>query len=179
MRCSALAEEPLLLFREEVKMPKIEEILQQERGRNQQKNDRVWLYKEGTFWRAYEKSAYQLHQQFGLKPLKRHIKAVKQDIVYVGFPASSWQKFFTQEQPTTEKQCAILVCSTINELDFEQWKTQLPYAEKTTKAPVLIEATNPQQEVIDKLINFPLERSTPMEAMLLVAELKRILQEGK
>lgn len=160
-------------------MPKIEEILQQERERNQHRDEHILLYKEGMFWRAYEKSAYQLHQQFGLKPLKKHIKAVKQDIVYVGFPTTSWQKFFTQEQPTTEKQCEIPVRSTASELDFEQWKTQLPYTEKTAKEPVLVEATNPQQEVIDKLLSFPLERSTPMEAMLLVAELKRILQEGK
>ena len=160
-------------------MPKIEDILQQEREREQQKNDHILLYKEGIFWRAYEKSAYQLHLKFGLKPLKKHIKAVNQDIVYVGFPATSWQKFFTQEQPTTEKQCAIPVCSTINELDFAQWKVQLPFTEKITKEPILVEANNPQQEVIDKLMNFPLERSTPMEAMLLVAELKRILQEGK
>lgn len=160
-------------------MPKIEEILQHEKERNQQRDEHILLYKEGMFWRAYEKSAYQLHLQFGLKPLKKHIKAVNQDIVYVGFPATSWQKFFTQEQPTTEKQCEIPVRSTISELDFEQWKTQLPYTEKIIKEAVLVDATNPQQKVIDKLMHFPLERSTPMEAMLLVAELKCILQEGK
>lgn len=159
-------------------MPKIEEILHHERECEQQKNNLILLYREGLFWRAYEKSAYLLHQQFGLKPLKKYFKAVKQDVVYVGFPATSWQKFFSQEQPTMDKQCELPVHSNIDEFDFAQWKTQMPYAEKTIKEPILVEAFNLQQEVIDKIKNFPLERSTPMEAMLLMAELKRILQEG-
>ncbi|OFY87783.1 MAG: hypothetical protein A3F72_02775 [Bacteroidetes bacterium RIFCSPLOWO2_12_FULL_35_15] len=50
----------------------------------------IYLLKEGIFWRAYNQSAMRFVNN--LKPLKiirKHIKKVKQDIFYCGFPESS------------------------------------------------------------------------------------------
>ena len=54
----------------------------------------IHLFREGTFWRAYEVSAWLcvrcLHE---FKATKRQMKDVAQPVVFVGFPASSFDKW--------------------------------------------------------------------------------------
>ncbi len=87
---------------------------------------KILLLKEGTFWKAYEQSAYYLHRQFGFKPSAKFIKKVGQTIVSVGFPLPSLVKFFPQTstiQDTTE----IVYIGVSNKCSeqFEAWKAGL------------------------------------------------------
>jgi hypothetical protein len=55
----------------------------------EQSNDRIILYKEGIFWKAYEVSAYLFVHH--IKPYDarvRYYKNIKFDVMYMGFPAS-------------------------------------------------------------------------------------------
>ena len=92
----------------------------------------VLLLKEGTFWKAYEQSAYTLHQMFGFKPSLKYIKKVAQTVVSVGFPLQSLAKFFPQTagvKPETE-----VVRIRLKEPpkdDLEAWKMGLQREEET------------------------------------------------
>ena len=87
---------------------------------------KILLLKEGTFWKAYEQSAYYLHRQFGFKPSAKFIKKVGQTIVTVGFPIPSLVKFFPQTA-TVEDNTDIVYIGVGNKCseEFEAWKMGL------------------------------------------------------
>ncbi len=101
---------------------KIEEKLQIETGEN------IYLYKEGVFWTAYNLSAYMLVQLKNLRPAKKYIKSVKQEVVSVGFP-SSVLSFFTEQLGVPLKQADTqIVLNKLQGFDtllFDQWKDSL------------------------------------------------------
>ena len=109
-------------------MAAIADILQREAGR--QPNE-VWLYKEGMFWRAYEQSAYLLAIHSNLKPQKKFIKAVNQEVVYVGFLETSWEKFMGQTaKPQEGEKEKIMRAHDTDTVGFADWKAQIKTAEQ-------------------------------------------------
>lgn len=115
-------------------MPKIEEILQQERERNI--NDLV-LFLEGKFWKAYEQSAYVLTRLYGFKPTKRYIKLIGEEVISVGFPEESLQKYLSNARVDREKKIlrAWVQCPQSDQ-SFIEWKNATKIKEKK-------EVTNP------------------------------------
>ena len=115
-------------------MPKIEEILQQERERNI--NDLV-LFLEGKFWKAYEQSAYVLTRLYGFKPTKRYIKLIGEEVISVGFPEESLQKYLSNARVDGEKKIlrAWVQCPQSDQ-SFIEWKNATRIKEKK-------EVTNP------------------------------------
>lgn len=72
-------------------MPSINEILENE---SQNNGSFILLYPEGMFYKAYERSAWLACMYLGnLLVKKRYIKKVQQDVVSVGFPKSSIEKW--------------------------------------------------------------------------------------
>lgn len=56
-------------------------------SREEQNNDSIWLYREGMFMKAYERSAYFAHtliHEFKLS--RRYVKTVNMDVISLGFP---------------------------------------------------------------------------------------------
>lgn len=102
-------------------MPKIEEILHYEA---EKQSNEVVLFLEGKFWKAYEKSAYVLTMLYGFKPSKRYVKLVNQDIISVGFPQESLQKYIGNEKTEySEKLIRVWCNKEQNEDAFINWKT--------------------------------------------------------
>ena len=101
-------------------MPKIEEILHYEA---EKQSNEVVLFLEGKFWKAYEKSAYVLTMLYGFKPSKRYVKLVNQDIISVGFPQESLQKYIGNEKTEySEKLIRVWCNKEQNEDAFITWK---------------------------------------------------------
>lgn len=51
--------------------------------------DRIYLYLEGTFWKAYERSAFRFVKE--VKPYlakKKYVKTIGEEMVALGFPDS-------------------------------------------------------------------------------------------
>ena len=72
-------------------MPSINEILENE---SQNNGSFILLYPEGMFYKAYKRSAWLACMYLGnLLVKKRYIKKVQQDVVSVGFPKSSIEKW--------------------------------------------------------------------------------------
>ena len=109
-------------------MPKIEEILQLERER--QADDLV-LFLEGKFWKAYEHSAYVLTRLYGFKPTKRYIKLIGEEVISVGFPEESLNKYLSNAQVDREKKIlhAWVQCPQSDQ-SFEEWKSTTRIKEK-------------------------------------------------
>ena len=58
-------------------------------SRESQNEDSIYLYREGMFMKAYERSAFFAHtliHEFKLS--KRYIKTVNMDVISLGFPES-------------------------------------------------------------------------------------------
>ena len=101
-------------------MPKIEEILHYEA---EKQSNEVVLFLEGKFWKAYEKSAFVLTMMYGFKPTKRYVKLAKQEIISVGFPQESLQKYIGNEKTEySEKLIRVWCNKEQNEDAFITWK---------------------------------------------------------
>lgn len=93
--------------------------------REDSNTDSIWLYREGIFMKAYDRSAFFVHtlvQPFKLS--RRYIKTVNRDVISLGFPEqtlSKWMRGYVSEN----------VCDGIvrfytriefDEVAFQNWK---------------------------------------------------------
>ncbi len=90
----------------------------------------IYLYKEGTFYKAYEMSAFYLCTVRGLKPVKRWCKSLECEYVTAGFPITSVMKYLPEAvisedhcQHTDEDWGFIL---NDRDREFVKWKASLP-----------------------------------------------------
>lgn len=92
--------------------------------------DRIILYKEGLFWKAYERSAYILCTQVRpFKPTKKSLKSLDGgEIVSVGFPWKHEQKHIgaLERLESGDERLTLAAASAIDPADFEAWKALLP-----------------------------------------------------
>ena len=92
--------------------------------------DRIILYKEGLFWKAYERSAYALCiQVWPFKPTKRSLKSLDGGcIVSVGFPWKHEDKHIRALEclERSDERLTLAAVSKIDPVVFENWKDQLP-----------------------------------------------------
>jgi len=92
--------------------------------------DRIILYREGLFWKAYERSAYALCSQ--VRPLKPTRKVLKNlgggDLVSVGFPTASEASTIGSLSviERSELRLVVAVRRPIDETAFRTWKAAVP-----------------------------------------------------
>ena len=165
-------------------MAQIKEILQAE-----QKNDGsfIRLYAEGIFYKAYERSAWMacrvLHP-FMVK--KRAVRKVGQEVVSVGFPKTSLQKWAGERQVEDAGDESVLIHLSedervpFDEKEFEAWKSEVTLSvnESVAEQPMTVQPalTNVEVDICQSIRRFPIENKSPMECMLFVSELKSRLQ---
>lgn len=142
----------------------------------------IYLLKEGIFWRAYNQSAMRFVNN--LKPLKiicKHIKKVKQEIFYCGFPESSLdnirEKAIEKGFQITEINDKKLVISGISAVDdYKNWMGNQPAC---LNEPVVQYAKrNTPDNIIQQIQQYPLENATPLETMLFIQKLKQSIKDG-
>ena len=61
--------------------------------------ERVYCYKQGAFWVAYEQSAYIICQSKAYKPIKKWIKNINKEVITIGFPPKSLEQWQEIAQP--------------------------------------------------------------------------------
>ena len=156
----------------------------------------VLLFSGGMFWRAYERGAMALCEYVHpFKVTTRFHKAADQWISCVGFPDSSLEKWTEErEMRRLDGTCLSLALSdgekTHIDTAFGEWKEQhVAAAKRAGSPPVCGDGRQGQafaaigarvgdaDNAVMRLRAFPLERSTPLDCMNFVAELKRMLQE--
>ena len=93
--------------------------------RENQNVDSIWLYREGMFMKAYERSAFFAHtfiHEFKLS--KRYIKTVNMDVISLGFPEQTIPKWLNGYVYEWE-QDGLLRChmrKVFDEVEFHNWK---------------------------------------------------------
>lgn len=176
------------------KMAKLTDILDVEKRRTTPESHRkLYLWADGTFFRAYEWSAWlcvRYIKQF--KVTKRMVKSVGADMLFVGFPQSSLDKFLPQntERIDNEDKSVTLTLpsdlvradegSTL-EIDFQNWRTAIPLVEgKNTDSPGAasvpsLSSPMSMTGIFKEVLNFPIEQKSPIDSMLFLADVKRRL----
>jgi hypothetical protein len=164
----------------------------------QSNSDKIHLLQEGSFWIAYEKSAFRFVRT--VKPYevkKKRVKIVDCEVVSLGFPVSALDKIVSEGGleivERGDKRITLRAPDPLTDEAFESWKADLelfiPDSKPTSeldrggagevKPPhVAAESDFGMQEVIvRRILDFGIENSTPMECMLFVSELKRQIRE--
>ena len=158
-------------------------------SRENTNRNRVYLVPEGVFYKAYECSAFILSTQW--RPLAPSVKRVKymggEIVVSVGFPQASlptleaiMHRDDTYSPELSEEAAGVLAFSALHPVDeheFLAWKAELaaePSRDVEPEKKPASSATASATEIVERILSFPLENSSPVDCLLFLSELKRL-----
>lgn len=136
----------------------------------------IRLYKEGIFYKAYDKSAYAFISQIHPYTAKiKYYKIIGENVVSIGFPQSAIEKFSAHFDSKVEEDKSLTIeCEEIDSTAFENWKSTIPITETKERTQIVGATVSPSAlEVIDMIKSYPLESKSPMECMMFISELKQ------
>lgn len=138
--------------------------------------DKIYLYSEGLFWKAYEKSAFNFVTNVKeFKPTKRIVKTVGEPIVSIGFPKAGLEKYCVADKVTHISQTQVEVTGfTVTVSEFESWKESIELTTPTEK-PKTRDA--PPNEIVQRVREFNFENKTPVECMLFLSQIKELANQ--
>lgn len=150
-------------------MAAITEILEFESIRNELETQRVvHLFQEGSFYRAYEWSAWLMCKFFhDFKVTHRRMKGIEQSVALIGFPVTSLSKWLPQDierHDVSDKHITFtLPEDSLSELSdvekvaeaFVEWKSSQPIVEK---APKQVASATQQPPVMSHYRGLQLQR---------------------
>ena len=154
-------------------------------------SNKIYLYQEGMFWRAYEYSAYRF--TFGIcvfKVQKKFVKAVSRELMYIGLPIDMLKKYSALFNLVSEgnKQCTIVPKNCTPPMPFEEWRASIPLIESKTATPsknVVVASSVPQyqckseaEKIVDEIRRYNLANATPIECMMWLSQLKTRINNG-
>ena len=147
---------------------KIEEILKKE-DTNQ---DKIYLYAEGIFWKAYDRSAFLFINYVKAYNVKlRHFKKLNRDVKYLGFPMTALNNLITEEHPLHEivkgKQLIISGFETIDQVEFEKWNVEQIVEKENLKSD--------NEDLAAKVIHFPVLEKSPLDCQSFILQLQKEL----
>lgn len=161
-------------------MSNLQEILKTE----SENTDKIHFYREGVFYKAYEKSAYLFVTH--VKPFmvkKLFVKSVNQEVVSIGFPTNSLRNYFAADKiQEKDNEAEVPLDVAVNLSDFESWRENVavtPAKEQSAKVnsrtSIPVDASENERTIVMKIKTFPIEVKTPLECMVFLSELKKIL----
>lgn len=178
-----------------IHMAKIGDILDLEKKRtNADEMRSIYLWPDGTFYRAYEWSAWlcvRYIRQF--KVTRRMFKALKTDMLFIGFPQTSLDKFKPETAVVNElpSKCVVLMLPDVMvapdsgstlEADFQNWRTTIPLTEgKETKLSAEQQSLPARANsgsvsmtgIMKQILEFPVESHSPIDCMLFLVDVKK------
>ena len=173
-------------------MSQLKEILSIEQERSSLEQCAViHLFREGTFYRAYEWSAWLCVRYFAeLKVTHRLLKG-GDDIVFVGFPLTSLDRYTPEGAevfPSSDKSIEMTLPTEAFAPDvdieslwkaFEDWKHSQPLTE-ASKKKVEEEKVRSERnahprltDIMLRILAYPIEQHSPMECMAFLSDIKQ------
>jgi len=167
-------------------MPTTAEILAVERDNT----SRIYLYPEGLFLKAYQRSAYLFIRNCGaVKPTKKMIKAVGCEVVHIGFPATSLGKYAGANKITQLEDSRVCIeCGDIDMELYDEWfagiavKVAQPgtgdrnaRTETKTQSQTAVPETNIHtgtEKMLKELLEFRIDNATPMDCMMFIRKIQ-------
>lgn len=175
----------------------LKEILAIENDRTDVTRSVIHLFQEGSFYRAYEWSAWLCHRYINqFKVTHKQFRGVDASVLFVGFPVTSLPKYAGDSVALVdvdEKLKDILLPENvipddmsleIMSTDYETWKSTIPLSEPVSKKKKTQETVFSNAErkdvtpatkggIMQQILAFPLENKTPIQCMTFIAELKQ------
>ena len=143
----------------------------------------IVLYKEGIFWKMFEKSAFRFVSHF--KPyqiIKKPLKESGQQYVYCGFPDNALEQNLKlmDNQNVTRNNTRIEIngFETLNEEAFHAWKNNFDIIVKTNPTNAKNSSNNfsgNYDGIIERIKLFQLINKTPVDCQLFIMELQKEL----
>ncbi len=137
--------------------------------------DRIILYREGLFWKAYERSAYALCSQIRpLKPTRKVLKTLDGgDLISVGFPSAS-ESAVLGDLERLEVASDRLVAAAPQPIDieaFSAWKASVPVKVPAPRKPV-----EPAADSADTVSDASADSGRGVSAPVRASWLRRVLR---
>ena len=175
-------------------MSAIKEIAEEESARRSSGiRNEIHLYREGSFLRAYQWSAWlscRLLHDF--KVNKRKFKDVGTEVAYIGFPEKSLEKWLpegVEQKALGEKHLQLtlpmmMLGDDVESLEKEygEWLSLLPLTESKERQHRDDSAAAPSggsvttlTGIMQQILAWPVESKSPMESMTFLADVKQRL----
>lgn len=152
-------------------MSTIKERIEQE----QSNTDKIYLHKEGIFYRAYERSAYLwLNHICNYEIKKRYVKTINKVIVYLGFPMSVLENKIGSHTYRVESDYAVVELgesANFNDEAYVGWHKRYEIVEEKNDCPETKDSK--VGTIIDEIMKYPIETSSPIECMMFLSQLKK------
>ena len=171
----------------------LKEVFSKEQSRKEVVDYRtIYLILEGTFYRAYEWSAWLCHRYVSqFKPTHRLLKNTEDSVVFVGFPMTSLERHIPDGATVTEledKTIALVLAENIFgettteqlQTDFANWKKSVPLVKSKNNSELRIKNFELEKgglDILKRILAYPIEQHSPMEAMAFLSEIKQQLSE--
>ena len=155
-------------------MPSIKDKLKAE-----ERNERtVRLWPEGTFFKAYERSAYLFVMQVrNYEVRRRFVQAVGQDVVSIGFPQTVLTSLGLQHTSATDGSVEIRLDTPLDEQQYLLWREAQTFPTPDPSPQRGGEYVPPMvSAVADRIRTFNLASATPLDCMLLISELQKMIR---
>ena len=177
-------------------MSQLKEILQKEKERNNVDQCTViHLFREGTFYRAYEWSAWLCLRYFTELKVTHRVLKGGEDIIFVGFPLTSLERYTPEGAavlPLDDKGIEITLpadvfppvadCETL-QANFTDWKQCQPLTEASKKKVEEEKARTEKSahprltDIMLRILAYPIEQHSPMECMGFLGDIKQQISE--
>ena len=172
----------------------LKEVFAKEQSRKEKVDYRtIYLIPEGTFYRAYEWSAWLCHRYVSqFKPTHRLLKNTEDSVVFVGFPMTSLERHTPEGATVAEqedKTIALILAENVFgettteqlQTDFANWKKSIPLVKSkeqgTKNQDKNVQVDVSVEGIMKRILAYPIEQHSPMEAMAFLSEIKQQLSE--
>ncbi len=179
----------------------LKEIFTKEQSRAEMVDYRtIYLIPEGTFYRAYEWSAWLCHRYVSqFKATHRLLKNTEDSVVFVGFPITSLERHIPADATVEEqedKTVALILAENVFgetpteqlQTDFANWKKSVPLVKSKEQGTKNQEQGSKNQDkngmtdvsvegIMKRILAYSIEQHSPMEAMAFLSEIKQQLSE--
>ena len=139
-----------------------------------QKQDttKIFVFKEGLFYKAYNEGAFLLKDK-NYKITVKQIKSIENEVLSIGFPISVLEKLKENRQiEEYDNYCSLQSNIVFSLLLYEEWYQNQITNIKRVDSKYLEEYT-----LKDTIKNYPLANKTPIEVFIWVAELQKLISK--
>ena len=139
-----------------------------------QKQDttKIFVFKEGLFYKAYNEGAFLLKDK-NYKITVKQIKSIENEVLSIGFPISVLEKLKENRQPEEyDNYCSLQSNIVFSLLLYEEW-----YQNQITNIKRVDSKYLEEYNLKDTIKNYPLVNKTPIEVFIWVAELQKLISK--
>ena len=138
----------------------------------QQDTTKIFLFKEGVFYKAYNEAAFLLKDK-NYKVTVKKIKNIENEVLSIGFPVSVFEKL--KDEFVFEFFEWYAVYNTNTFFDNESYTN---WHNKVVKESFKTSKTEIEYYIVEQLKKYPLANKTPMEVFMWVANLQKSLNSS-